>query len=97
MCSTINFTDATSELRIRLVAKQLPFHRYKRLCEWLNCFQYINPDDRKIAKELLVLPELSVHRATELFAYSIWLDCVESTLTLEEQLCLARLIHESET
>lgn len=87
------FTSLASELRIRLSAKQLPFHKYKRLCEWLNCFQYIPPDDRKIAKELYKLPHLTQNRALELFAFALWLDCVESTLTIPEQLCLSQLMN----
>lgn len=93
----IEFSSPESEIRIRLISKQMPFHKYKRLCEWLNCFQYINPDDRKIVKELYKLPHLSQNRALELFAFALWLDCVESCLTPQEQLCLALLIKESET
>lgn len=93
----MTYSSLESELRIRLAAKQMPFHRYKRLCEWLNCFQYINPDDRRIDKSLLKLPSFGLYRALEMFQFALWLDEIETTLTIEEQQCLAKLIHESET
>lgn len=91
--STI-FSSLDSELRIRLAAKQMPFHKYKRLCEWLNCFQYIPPDNRILSS---LIQRSKYNNASQAFKAWLWLDCVESTLTLSEQQCLARLINESET
>lgn len=90
-------TPPESELRIRIVAKQLPFHKTKLLCEWLNCFQYILPDERI----LIVRPRAwritdEPKRASDYFKLYLWLDSIETILNAQEQICLLKLIQESE-
>lgn len=93
-----SFDSLDSELRTRLAAKRLPFHKYKCLCEWLNCFQYINPDSRVVSQVLAKnLFPFSLWRASEVFQMWLLLDTIETSLTIQEQLCLLELlINESE-
>lgn len=86
--------DPASELRCRLAAQawkcRLTFLKFKKLCEWLDCYQYINPDDRKLAPFSIIVGDLSA-------AYTVWkfADILHCCLTTNEQEIVWKLINES--
>lgn len=87
----LNFQNPESELRIRLVARNLPFHKYKRLAEWLGCYL-----DHTQIQTAGLIPQL-----TSLIAFSNTSDLmkqyhrfltIEWALSHPEQECLYQLI-----
>lgn len=89
--------DRESELRCRVAAKiwQLrvryrPFYIFKLLTEWLDCYQYILPDDRRIFPQVITTD-------CGLRYYVDFTDLLQCHLTYDEQVIVWKLIKESST
>lgn len=61
------------------------FADHKLLCEWLDCYQYIVPSNRKLDSNIIELVMAGRSIAHEIFIAALICDLVESTLTLNEQ------------
>jgi hypothetical protein len=89
--TTWNFKSTEQELRVRLAARKLPFTTYQKLCIYLDCYQYISPEDRTIVADLATLSTV-FDRAHQAFLYWQYLDVVESTLSIHDQRLLCQLL-----
>jgi hypothetical protein len=89
--------DSSSELRCRIAArlwelKQFPFfQKYKILTEWLDCYQYILPQDRELG------PAITATINGPHNCYLLWqfIDLLYNCLTYAEQEYVWKLISES--
>lgn len=94
MSAAMTWDSIESELRVRLAAiayrDKIPFHRYKKLCEWLDCYQCFNPDDRQFLRGEVVIDSPST-------AHNLWRfsDLIYTCLNLREQEMVWKLISES--
>lgn len=94
MSQAMIWDSIESELRTRLAAiafrDKIPFHRYKKLCEWLDCYQCINPEARKFLQVERIIDSPS--DAHNLWRFS---DLIYTCLNLREQEMVWKLINES--
>ena len=67
---------------------RLPFWHYKILADWLGCYQYVLPADRK----LRIVPKLSIKEPLDALHMYQLCDLYSTTLTPQEQVILAMTI-----
>jgi hypothetical protein len=83
-----------SELRCRLAALayecRLTTLTFKALAEWLDCYQYILPDNRRLLQVEVIFDD-----AMDVYNLWQWMRMVECSLTIDEQYLSWKLISES--
>lgn len=93
MSSSLTWDSIESELRCRLFARcGQNYTTYRKLAEWLDCYRYINPDERTTTM-------VQVWIASPSHAYAVWkfIDNLTVLLDAHEQEMVWLLINESKT
>lgn len=93
----------TESLAVVALEKKLPFTVYKTLGEWLGCYKFIPRPDREVSTILVhkVLHQLNVitpgkkRTSSEVFQAWLYLDMLETTLTVQEQTRIAIWMNDS--
>ncbi len=90
----MQFDSIEQELRVRLAHRVgAKFSQYKRLCEWLDCYQYILPKSRRLDIRFIDDQIKTCYSSSDLFHLYLTVVTIETTLSVIDQGRLCQLIH----
>lgn len=80
-------TTINEGLGIQVTRGRLNPTEYKRIAEWLNCYTYIIPSERRLHRNLVegVLYYNNIYTSSMLFKFWLIFDCIETCFNLTEQ------------
>lgn len=88
MNSSENITLSLKEaVAVAAIRGKLCSSEYKLLAEWLDCYDYVIPAERKLEPDMIdvIHDYLHVDSAKKLFRLWLIIDWIESCLTIKEQ------------